>query len=155
MPSLASSLTKVGEQWLYSNAALIMAFAKFWKLMPFSGFAFSLVMIVASFKFKHHYFKNLTFFFQIEQKWYFRHLKTPLKIKVYKPLICSSSLALQNNTSGKYLYSYGGTAPPIPKSSKISMLCVLSQNYQHFFENWYIHLIVNWPRNSKLASKLQ
>ena len=29
----------------------------------------------------------------------------------------------------------GGTAPPIPISSKISMFCALSQNYQLFFFN--------------------
>ena len=30
--------------------------------------------------------------------------------------------------------SYRGTAPPTPKSSKISMFCALPQNYQHLFE---------------------
>ena len=33
---------------------------------------------------------------------------------------------------------------------KISMFCVLFQNYQHFFEKWYVHLEVNCPRYSKM-----
>ena len=33
------------------------------------------------------------------------------------------------------------------------MFCSLSQNYQHLFENNIMHLIVNCPRNSKIASK--
>ena len=34
---------------------------------------------------------------------------------------------------------------------KISMFCALSRNYQHLFEKWYIHLIVNCSRNSKMT----
>ena len=37
---------------------------------------------------------------------------------------------------------------------KISMFCALSQNYQHLLEKWYMHLIVNSPRNSKMVLKL-
>ena len=48
-----------------------------------------------------------------------------------------------------------GTAPATPKSSKISMFCALSQNFQFFSEKWYMHVIVNCPRNSKIASKFR
>ena len=37
---------------------------------------------------------------------------------------------------------------------KISMLCALSQNYQYLFQK-YMHLIVNCPRNSKIALKFR
>ena len=42
-----------------------------------------------------------------------------------------------------------------PKSSKISMFCALPQNYQHLFEKWYMHLLVNCPRNSKITTNLR
>ena len=48
-----------------------------------------------------------------------------------------------------------GYCTSYPKSSKISIFCALSQNYQHFFEKQYMHLIVNCPRNSKIVSKLR
>ena len=48
-----------------------------------------------------------------------------------------------------------GYCAPTPKSSKISLFCALSQNYQHLFDKWCMHLIVNCPRNSKIASKLR
>ena len=35
---------------------------------------------------------------------------------------------------------------------QISMFCVLSQNYQHLFEE-NMHLTANCPRNSEIASK--
>ena len=36
---------------------------------------------------------------------------------------------------------------------KLSCFFVLSQNYQHFFEKYRMHLIVNCPRISKMALK--
>ena len=36
---------------------------------------------------------------------------------------------------------------------QISMFCALSQNYQHCLEKWYMHLIVNCLRNSKMVLK--
>ena len=42
------------------------------------------------------------------------------------------------------------------KTSKICMFCALSQNYQHLFDKIISrYLIVNFPRNSKVASKLR
>ena len=38
---------------------------------------------------------------------------------------------------------------------KITKFCTLFQNYQHLFEKWYIHLIVNYSRNFKIALKFQ
>ena len=39
-------------------------------------------------------------------------------------------------------------------NQKLGCFCVLSQNYQHLFDKWYMHLIENCPRNSKLALNL-
>ena len=44
---------------------------------------------------------------------------------------------------------YGGTAQA-PK-----LACFVSRNSQHLFEKYYMHLIVNFPRRSKIASKLR
>ena len=46
------------------------------------------------------------------------------------------------------LFWFKGVLHALPK---ISMFCALSQNYRHLFEKWYMHLIVNCPRNSKMA----
>ena len=43
-------------------------------------------------------------------------------------------------------------APPTPQ---ISMFCALSQNYQHFLEKKYMHLIENYLRNIKMDQNNQ
>ena len=46
----------------------------------------------------------------------------------------SSSLPRKNNVPYFQFFQFRGTAPPTPKSSKISMSCILSQKYQQLFE---------------------
>ena len=43
----------------------------------------------------------------------------------------------------------------VPNTKLASFVVLLSQNYQHLFEKQYMHLIVNFPRTSKIALKFE
>ena len=45
-----------------------------------------------------------------------------------------------------------GTAPPTPK---LACFVLYLKNYQNLFEKQYMHLIVNFPMNSKHSFKIK
>ena len=65
-------------------------------------------------------------------------IKPYINMRLYETLIVFDQIELCKIKIGEIIWYlvclYLGTAPPAPKSSQISIFCVLSQNCQHLFK---------------------
>ena len=113
--------------------------------------------------FCYHFFLNIFSFHSINYKTcllsiftYFKYsskIRIHFAIKNWRLHLTKTSLSVTEAEDLDIWYqdtniASKGVLHPWPQ---ISIFCAPSQNCQYLFENWYMHLIVNCPRNSKIA----